>query len=147
MWKESIEYMRDAVYYYSLWNGDYPYNHCTAVDGTIALEGMEYPNVTVIGESSNSRSFLETVIMHEVGHNWFYGVLGSNERDHAWMDEGINSYYEQRYMKTKYPNEKLTDQIPKVVVKILDLENVTNKNIMGELMYFMASLDNKGSTN
>ena len=52
LWKESIEYMRDAVYYYSLWNGDYPYNHCTAVDGTIAAGGgMEYPNVTVIGES------------------------------------------------------------------------------------------------
>ena len=63
------------------------------------------------------------------------------------MDEGINSYYEHRYMKTKYPNEKLTDQLLKAVVKILDLENVTNKNIMGELMYFMGSLDNKGSTN
>ena len=35
LWKESIEYMRDVVYYYSLWNGDYPYNHCTAVDGTM----------------------------------------------------------------------------------------------------------------
>ena len=139
LWKESIEYMRDAVYYYSLWNGDYPYNHCTAVDGTIAAGGgMEYPNVTVIGESGTARA-LETVIMHEVGHNWFYGVLGSNERDHAWMDEGINSYYEHRYMKTKYPNEKLTDQLPKTLVKILDLENVTNKNIMGEFMYFMAA--------
>lgn len=139
LWKESMEYMRDAVYYYSLWNGDYPYNHCTAVDGTIAAGGgMEYPNVTVIGESGTARA-LETVIMHEVGHNWFYGILGSNERDHAWMDEGINSYYEHRYMKTKYPNEKLTDQLPKTIVEILDLENVTNKNIMGELMYFMGA--------
>tara|TARA_Y100001954_G_scaffold238776_1_gene308219 strand:- start:1274 stop:4165 length:2892 start_codon:yes stop_codon:yes gene_type:complete len=139
LWKESIEYMRDAVYYYSLWNGDYPYNHCTAVDGTIAAGGgMEYPNVTVIGESGTPRA-LETVIMHEVGHNWFYGILGSNERDHAWMDEGINSYYEHRYMKTKYPNEKLTDNIPKSLVKILDLEKVTNKNVMGELMYFMGA--------
>ena len=50
--------------------------------------GMEYPNVTVIGESETARA-LETVIMHEVGHNWFYGILGSNERDHAfgWMKE------------------------------------------------------------
>ena len=50
------------VYYYSLWNGDYPYNHCT-VDGTIAAGGgMEYPNVTVIGESGIARA-LETVII------------------------------------------------------------------------------------
>ena len=103
LWKNSIEYMHDAVYYYSLWNGDYPYNYCTAVDGTIAAGGgMEYPNVTVIGESGSPK-MLEEVIMHEVGHNWFYGILGTNERDHAWMDEGINSYNEQRYMITKYP--------------------------------------------
>ena len=139
LWKNSIEYMHDAVYYYSLWNGDYPYNHCTAVDGTIAAGGgMEYPNVTVIGAMGSDRP-LETVIMHEVGHNWFYGILGSNERDHAWMDEGINSYYEHRYMKTKYPKEKLTDNLPKTVIKILDLEDVTNKNIIGELMYYMGS--------
>ena len=50
---------------------------------------------------------LEMVIMHEVGHNWFYGILGSNERDHAWMDEGINSFSEIRYMMTKYPDNKL----------------------------------------
>ena len=139
LWKNSIEYMQDAVYYYSLWNGDYPYNYCTAVDGTIAAGGgMEYPNVTVIGASGTPRA-LETVIMHEVGHNWFYGILGSNERDHAWMDEGINSYNEHRYMRTKYPNEKMTDNLPKIATKILDLENVSNKNIMGEMMYFMGA--------
>lgn len=139
LWKNSIEYIHDAVYYYSLWNGDYPYNHCTAVDGTIAAGGgMEYPNVTVIGAMGSARP-LEEVIMHEVGHNWFYGILGSNERDHAWMDEGINSYYEHRYMKTKYPKEKLTDKLPKTIIKILDLEDVTNKNIIGELMYYMGS--------
>ena len=139
LWKNSMEYMHDAVYYYSLWNGDYPYDYCTAVDGTIAAGGgMEYPNVTVIGASGSARS-LETVIMHEVGHNWFYGILGSNERDHAWMDEGINSYNEHRYMKKKYPNEKITDNLPKIATKLLDLEKVTNKNVMGEMMYFMGA--------
>ncbi|MFM7769454.1 MAG: M1 family aminopeptidase, partial [Bacteroidota bacterium] len=90
-----------------MWNGDYPYSQVTAVDGTISAGGgMEYPNVTVIGTSNTPRT-LETVIMHEVGHNWFYGILGSNERDNAWMDEGLNSFNEDRYMDTKYPNAKL----------------------------------------
>ena len=81
LWRNSIEYMHDAVYYYSLWNGDYPYKHCSAVDGTIAAGGgMEYPNVTVIG-GSGSDIALEEVIMHEVGHNWFYGMLGSRMKD------------------------------------------------------------------
>lgn len=104
LWKESIEYMHDAIYYYSLWSGDYPYQQATAVDGTISAGGgMEYPNVTVIGSSGDAIS-LETVIMHEVGHNWFYGILGSNERRYAWMDEGLNSYNELRYLDTKYPD-------------------------------------------
>lgn len=109
LWAYSTDYIRDAVYYYSLWNGDYPYKHCTAVDGTISAGGgMEYPNITVIGSSGNAM-MLETVIVHEVGHNWFYGILGSNERDHAWMDEGLNTLNENRYIETKYPNESLMD--------------------------------------
>ena len=52
--------------------------------------------------SSGSDLGLETVIVHEVGHNWFYGILGSNERTNAWMDEGINSFNETRYFTEKY---------------------------------------------
>jgi len=104
LWKRSIEYINDATQYFSKWVGEYPYNHVTAVDGTISAGGgMEYPNITVIGSSGDSKS-LETVIIHEVGHNWYYGILGSNERDNAWMDEGLNTYIEIRYMVEKYPN-------------------------------------------
>lgn len=104
LWKRSIEYINDATKYFSKWIGEYPYNHVTAVDGTISAGGgMEYPNITVIGSSGDSKS-LETVIVHEVGHNWYYGILGSNERDNAWMDEGLNTYIEIRYMEEKYPN-------------------------------------------
>ena len=104
LWRRSIEYINDATRYFSKWVGEYPYNHVTAVDGTISAGGgMEYPNITVIGSSGDSKS-LETVIVHEVGHNWYYGILGSNERDNAWMDEGLNTYIEIRYMEEKYPN-------------------------------------------
>ncbi len=105
-WQYAQEYIQDGTYYYSLWNGDYPYNQVTAVDGTISAGGgMEYPNVTVIG-NVGSEIQLEVVIVHEVGHNWFYGILGSNERDNGWMDEGLNTLNEMRYMETKYPNNK-----------------------------------------
>jgi hypothetical protein len=104
LWEEAgLKAIADGLYYYSLWSGDYPYNQCTAVDGTISAGGgMEYPNVTVIG-NSGSTSTLKTVIIHEVGHNWFYGILGSNERDNAWMDEGINSFFETRTLLASNP--------------------------------------------
>lgn len=129
LWKDAIEYINDAVYYYSLWNGDYAYNHCTAVDGALSAGGgMEYPNITVIGGVS-SPGLLETVIMHEVGHNWFYGMLGSNERVHPWMDEGVNSANELRYNETKYPNGALIGgkNGPNAVAGMFDLGRYKQK--------------------
>ncbi len=110
-WKKSVQYLNDALHYYSKWNGEYPYSILQAVDGTISAGGgMEYPTITNIG-NVNGDIELETVIMHEVGHNWFYGILGSNEREHPWQDEGMNSANELRYMQKKYPELKLTDAI------------------------------------
>ncbi|MDD9887877.1 MAG: M1 family metallopeptidase [Candidatus Marinimicrobia bacterium] len=101
-WSNSIEYLHDSGYWYSRYYGDYPYNHITAVDGDMSAGGgMEYPNITVIS-SMPSKAMLEMVIMHEVGHNWFYGILGSNERYHTWMDEGLNEYSSIRYWEDKY---------------------------------------------
>jgi hypothetical protein len=143
LWKNSIQYMNDAVYYYSLWNGDYPYAHCTAVDGTISAGGgMEYPNITVIGSSGSAFS-LDVVITHEVGHNWFYGMLGSNERAHAWMDEGINSFNENRYVETKYPDRKLIGDIGDGPIgKRFDLKRYKHKS-QYDLSYLYAAAKNE----
>lgn len=138
-WAKSIEYLNNSLYYYSLWNGDYPYSQCTAVDGTISAGGgMEYPNVTVIGDVG-SHSSLETVIMHEVGHNWFYGILGSNEREHPWMDEGINSFNEMRYNRTLHPERSLigsfTEQMSPGLSRLLGLDLFKAKH-----QYYLAYL-------
>ena len=111
LWKNAINNVNESTYLYSYLNGDYPYNHVTAVDGTImAGGGMEYPNITVIGDMENEHD-LDITIAHEVGHNWFYGILGSNERYNPAMDEGINSFYEMRYARAKYPEKKLSSMI------------------------------------
>lgn len=143
LWKKSIDYINDAIHYYSLWNGDYPYNNCTAVDGTISAgTGMEYPNITVIG-NSGSPFELDVVITHEVGHNWFYGMLGSNERLHPWMDEGINSYNENRYIKTKYPDMSLAEGLgAKKIEKLLHLKRYKHKSEY-ELGYLITARKNE----
>ncbi len=134
LWKNSIEYINDGTYYYSLWNGDYAYNQVTAVDGTISAGGgMEYPNVTVIGNAS-SKEQLEVVIVHEVGHNWFYGMLGSNERLHPWLDEGLNTLNEMRYIKTKYPNNTQTSDMFNGLAEAIHLEHLSHKD-MSDLTY------------
>jgi hypothetical protein len=107
LWKNSIEYINDALRYYSSWYGNYPYNNCSAVYGALEAGGaMEYPTITVVG-NAGTPAMLEDFIMHEVGHNWFYGMLGFNERKYPYLDEGINSFSEFRYMNTKHPDLKL----------------------------------------
>ncbi len=103
-WKDAVRYVHDTLLYYGKWYGPYPYKQMSVVDGDLSAGGgMEYPNITVIS-SANLPFFrmLEMVIMHETGHQWFYGMLGSNEMDEAWMDEGINTFSEIRYLETKY---------------------------------------------
>jgi hypothetical protein len=131
LWANSLEYLHDGTYYYSLWNGDYPYKHVTAIDGTISAGGgMEYPMITVIGNSS-SKEELEVVIVHEVGHNWFYGILGSNERVHGWMDEGLNTLNEMRYVQTKYPdNTRFSDMVAGGRFHLNDLDHHDSGDIM-----------------
>ena len=130
LWEKSIDYVNDGIFYYSLWNGEYPYDQCTAVDGALtAGGGMEYPNVTIIGGSGNAK-ILQQTIVHEVGHNWFYGLLGSNERQHAWMDEGVNSYNENRYMRLKHPsNDSAKSQLKigglPISIGLGDLDNAS----------------------
>jgi len=101
-WKNSLQYAKDALRFYSAAVGPYPYDVLSIVSGPPAFYGgMEYPTITVISPEFDEQS-LDEVIAHEVGHNWFYGILGSHERRHPWMDEGLNTYYEYQYTKSKY---------------------------------------------
>jgi aminopeptidase N len=72
--------------------------------------------ITLITKPEADEEKLDAVIAHEVGHNWFYGILASNEREHAWMDEGLNSYYQFRYEAEKYKSNSIFgNKIPKEV--------------------------------
>ena len=102
-WKNSIQFLKDAVRTRSAWLGEYPYNIVTAVEAKMGFDGgMEYPTITSISPMHAEKD-LDNTIEHEVGHNWNYGILASNEREHPWMDEGINTYFDNRYEAIKYP--------------------------------------------
>jgi hypothetical protein len=109
VWEESAQFAKHAILFYSDEVGEYPYNTVNVVQGPSSFGGgMEYPTITVISPT-NSPKELDVTIAHEIGHNWFYGILATNERDHPWMDEGINSFYEHRY-SYKYYKQKPTQE-------------------------------------
>ncbi len=91
--------LAETAKYLSKEVGEYPYNQISIVDGPLyAGGGMEYPNIAIIGSLPDEPT-VNIVIVHEAGHNWFQGILGSNERVHPWMDEGVNSFYEAKVVE------------------------------------------------
>lgn len=119
LWKKGIDYVNRATLFYSEKVGEYPYPHATAVQSALSAGGgMEYPMITVIGLMGAAQP-LDEVITHEVGHNWFYGILGFDERKHGWLDEGINSYYDHRYTETYYGDNGV-DLLPEFIMKKTD---------------------------
>jgi hypothetical protein len=110
LWQNSMEYVTTAITTKSKWLAEYPYNVVNVVEDVNDQGGMEYPTITILG-NGGSKKALDFVINHEIGHNWFYGILASNERQHPWMDEGMNSYYDSRYAIQQY-GEDAIDVMP-----------------------------------
>lgn len=87
-----------ALFFYGLWFGEYPFDHITVVDpawGARGAGGMEYPMLFTCGTSLFSTEEMhrpEGVTIHECGHQFFQGLVGNNEFEAAWLDEGINSF-------------------------------------------------------
>jgi hypothetical protein len=103
-WSKTVQYTKQATRFYSASVGEYPYPVVSVVQGPESFGGgMEYPTITIISPTDDDKQ-LDKTIAHEIGHNWFYGILASNERKHPWMDEGINSFYETRYAHNNDPN-------------------------------------------
>ncbi|HSF44526.1 MAG TPA: M1 family metallopeptidase, partial [Chitinophagaceae bacterium] len=102
-WEHAMQFLRNAIKYNSAWLGDYPYSYATVVDGEQGFNGgMEYPTITILTGMQDPKE-LDLTIFHEIGHNWFYGALATNERKSPWMDEGMNTFYEKRYEELRYP--------------------------------------------
>ena len=110
-WKEVPEYVEKAISFYSQKVGPFRYPKASVVDGSLgAGGGMEYPMITIVGVKNFPHThILEDVVIHEVGHNWFMGMLGSDERAYPFLDEGVNSYLEYKYLTHYYGRYNLTD--------------------------------------
>lgn len=88
-WERSTEYTKASIEHYSKKWFEYPYP--VAVNVASNVGGMEYPAISFCGSKAKAGN-LWGVTDHEFGHNWFPMIVGSNERLHAWMDEGLNTF-------------------------------------------------------
>ena len=103
---------------FSTWYGPYPYKILSVVhppSGSEEAGGMEYPTLITTGGSwatpKGLRS-IELVTVHELGHQWFYGLLASNELASPFLDEGFNTFAEARWMGAHAGDASLLDLGP-----------------------------------
>lgn len=100
-----------ALFFYGLWFGEYPYEHITVIDpawGARGAGGMEYPTLFTSGTRKFTRPEMhtpESVTVHEAGHQFWYGLVGNNEFEAAWLDEGFNSYTDSEVLWRVYGAE------------------------------------------
>ena len=98
-----------ALRYFNDWLGPYPYPTLTVVDpqwNALEAGGMEYPTLftglSLWRWPESIRYMPEGTAVHEFGHQYWYGLVASNEFEEAWLDEGINQYSETRIMDSLY---------------------------------------------
>ncbi len=104
-----------ALKYYGTWFGPYPYGHLTIVDPAYRSEseGMEYPTLFTGGArwlSPVASRQPESVTIHEAGHQFWYGLVANNEFEHAWLDEGIDTYAQHRIFRHYFPRPPLVQR-------------------------------------
>lgn len=88
IWDEAVSYLQHSIWYYSKTLCPYPWPQMSMTRGKAG--GMEYPMLVFCRGSSHEGLF--NVTDHEVGHNWFPMIINTDERRHAWMDEGFNTF-------------------------------------------------------
>ncbi len=107
-WQRYLDVMQGTMQRFDQWYGPYPYAQITVVDpphGADEAGGMEYP--TFITAGTNWFAFkgdheTEGVTEHEFGHQYWYGMVATNEFENGWLDEGINSYTEVKVLDNMY---------------------------------------------
>jgi hypothetical protein len=131
-WDQSTQYVKDSVEHFSKeW---FPYPWPAAINVAGFSTGMEYPGIVFDGIPDKG-PFLFWVTAHEIGHDWFPMIVGSNERRHAFMDEGFNTFIDidesATFERGKYGPKRDSEysaggEPADMILKVLDNDEAPN---------------------
>lgn len=82
----------DSIRTFNSLFGKYPYTTLNICEANFVHGGMEYPNLVFISDAVSNQSDYINTIVHEVAHQWWYGIVGNNEYHYGWLDEGLTEY-------------------------------------------------------
>ncbi|MEM7417937.1 MAG: M1 family metallopeptidase, partial [Gemmatimonadota bacterium] len=106
LWAQQWEFAKQSIEFHSEYTGmSYPWPHMTSVEGADIIEGgMEFPMMTVMGSYEGQEATdLFNVTSHEIGHMWIPLIVSTDEKRHAWLDEGTTTYLEHESRMDLWP--------------------------------------------
>ncbi|HEY3934222.1 MAG TPA: M1 family metallopeptidase [Gemmatimonadales bacterium] len=118
-WDDAADQARMSIMEYSERWFPYPWPQISAVEGPIS--GMEYP-MLAMETVSKDKPDLYNVVTHEIGHMWFPMLVGSNEREYMWQDEGFNTFINTFSEARRYPEHG--DQMARAADQRAEVEYV-----------------------
>ena len=101
----ALEYAKKALETYAGLYGDYPWPTLTVCEVSFPFSGMEYPGLCMIGADNyreDRADTLELTVAHEIAHQWFYALVGSDQALQPWQDEALCEYAMLRYVRARY---------------------------------------------
>lgn len=125
----------NALKYFGLWYGRYPHATITVVDppaGGMGAGGMEYPAFITAGTSwltGRNDGNPEEVTVHEFGHQYWQGIVATNEFEEAWMDEGFNTYSTGKVMDKAYGPRNLPLTVFVPLSRIMTVPTITSDSM------------------
>jgi len=120
--KEAAGIAHDVIKFYSEQFCDYPYREFSIVPVHLAYGGEQMSNLVFIDTRVYElpkflKRYFDFMISHETGHQWFYNLVGMDEFQEMWLEEGVNSYFNLEYLENKYGRNAEVAQLPEWMEK------------------------------
>ena len=120
-----LEYATRALGLFNELLSPYPYQQMSMVEAELTgAAGVEFPQLMLMGtglygnDNRRNEHYLEFVTAHEVGHQWFYALVGNNQHQHAFLDEGLVEYLSTEvYFSAQYGDQEGLRQFELEVVR------------------------------
>ena len=128
----SLKTSKLAIETFSSLFGEYPYPVMNVAQANFCIGGMEFPNLVFIGDTIEEYETYQYVIVHEIAHQWWYGVVGNNQTAHSWLDEGLAEYSSALFFEKNKGYETTYESLVKRANTSMSVYQTVFETVYGE---------------
>jgi hypothetical protein len=105
--QEALNFAEQSIKVFNTRYAPYPYTELDFVSTPTLALGIEYPGMIAITEwiMQPEIDYLESTVVHEVAHQWFYNLVGNDQLDEPWLDESMAQFATMQYYEDRYGEE------------------------------------------